>query len=105
MKTFGASAPLKELQKKFGFQPDKVVLAAKRCWARLERDGRRRTERAPTRAAEPRGLRTGVQPNLRPKRCLYDPAKKTHPKNPVAWRRTTVTGKHLRPATSEQQFG
>jgi len=29
MKTFGASAPLKELQKKFGFQPDKVVLAAK----------------------------------------------------------------------------
>ncbi len=29
MKTFGASAPLKELQKKFGFQPDRVVLAAK----------------------------------------------------------------------------
>jgi transketolase len=29
MKTFGASAPLKELQKKFGFQPEKVVLAAK----------------------------------------------------------------------------
>src|SRR5262249_46857873 len=25
MKTFGASAPLKELQKKFGFEPDKVV--------------------------------------------------------------------------------
>jgi transketolase len=29
MKTFGASAPLKELQKKFGFEPDKVVAAAK----------------------------------------------------------------------------
>jgi transketolase len=29
MKTFGASAPLKELQKKFGFTPDKVVAAVK----------------------------------------------------------------------------
>lgn len=29
MKTFGASAPLKELQKKFGFEPDQVVEAAK----------------------------------------------------------------------------
>src|SRR3989454_2165618 len=29
METFGASAPLKELQKKFGFQPDRVVAAAK----------------------------------------------------------------------------
>jgi transketolase len=29
MKTFGASAPLKELQRKFGFQPDGVVAAAK----------------------------------------------------------------------------
>ena len=29
MKTFGASAPLKELQKKFGFEPDQVVTAAK----------------------------------------------------------------------------
>ena len=29
MKTFGASAPLKELQRKFGFEPDKVVEAAK----------------------------------------------------------------------------
>jgi transketolase len=27
MKTFGASAPLKELQKKFGFEPDRVVAA------------------------------------------------------------------------------
>jgi len=25
MRTFGASAPLKELQKKFGFEPDRVV--------------------------------------------------------------------------------
>jgi transketolase len=29
MKTFGASAPLKELQRKFGFEPDKVAAAAK----------------------------------------------------------------------------
>jgi len=29
MNTFGASAPLKELQKKFGFEPDQVVTAAK----------------------------------------------------------------------------
>jgi transketolase len=30
MHTFGASAPLKELQKKFGFTPDRVVEAARR---------------------------------------------------------------------------
>jgi transketolase len=29
MTTFGASAPLKALQKKFGFEPDKVVSAAR----------------------------------------------------------------------------
>lgn len=29
MKTFGASAPLKELQKKFGFTPEQIVAAAK----------------------------------------------------------------------------
>src|SRR4029453_13505662 len=29
MKTFGASAPLKELQRKFGFEPDQVVEAAR----------------------------------------------------------------------------
>jgi transketolase len=29
MQTFGASAPLKELQTKFGFTPDAVVAAAK----------------------------------------------------------------------------
>jgi transketolase len=28
MHTFGASAPLKELQKKFGFEPDQVVALA-----------------------------------------------------------------------------
>jgi transketolase len=28
MKTFGASAPLKELQRKFGFEPERVVTAA-----------------------------------------------------------------------------
>jgi transketolase len=34
MKTFGASAPLKELQKKFGFTVEAVVTAAKRQLAR-----------------------------------------------------------------------
>lgn len=34
MKTFGASAPLKELQKKFGFTPEMVVAAAKELCAR-----------------------------------------------------------------------
>lgn len=29
MKTFDASAPLKELQRHFGFEPDEVVAAAK----------------------------------------------------------------------------
>jgi transketolase len=29
MTTFGASAPLKELQRKFGFEPDRLVAAAK----------------------------------------------------------------------------
>jgi len=30
MKTFGASAPLKELKRKFGFIPDSIVTAAKK---------------------------------------------------------------------------
>jgi transketolase len=34
MHTFGASAPLKELQKKFGFEPDRVVAIAKDLIAR-----------------------------------------------------------------------
>ncbi len=33
MNTFGASAPLKELQKKFGFEPDQVVAVAKELLA------------------------------------------------------------------------
>jgi transketolase len=33
MKTFGASAPLKELQKKFGFEPERLVAAAKKLLA------------------------------------------------------------------------
>jgi transketolase len=36
MKTFGASAPLKELQRKFGFEPDQVVAAAKKQLGRHE---------------------------------------------------------------------
>jgi transketolase len=34
MKTFGGSAPLKELQHKFGFEPDRVVAAAKEVLGR-----------------------------------------------------------------------
>jgi transketolase len=34
MRTFGASAPLKELQKKFGFTPDNVVATARRAAGR-----------------------------------------------------------------------
>ncbi|HXQ42137.1 MAG TPA: transketolase C-terminal domain-containing protein [Candidatus Udaeobacter sp.] len=34
MTTFGASAPLKELQRKFGFEPDRVVAAAKQLLGR-----------------------------------------------------------------------
>jgi transketolase len=34
MKTFGASAPLKELQKKFGFEPDHVVAIARELLGR-----------------------------------------------------------------------
>jgi transketolase len=34
MHTFGASAPLKELQRKYGFEPDQVVAAAKRQLSR-----------------------------------------------------------------------
>jgi transketolase len=40
MKTFGASAPLKELQTKFGFTPDKIVEAAKEQ-LRLAREQRK----------------------------------------------------------------
>ena len=35
METFGASAPLKSLQKKFGFEPDRVVLLAKELLGRM----------------------------------------------------------------------
>jgi transketolase len=34
METFGASAPLKELQRKFGFEPEQVVVAAKELLGR-----------------------------------------------------------------------
>jgi len=36
MRSFGASAPLKELQRKFGFEPDQVVAAAKELLRRHE---------------------------------------------------------------------
>ena len=34
MKTFGASAPLKKLQRKLGFEPDRVVATAKELLGR-----------------------------------------------------------------------
>ena len=34
MRTFGASAPLKALQKKFGFEPDLIAAAAEEVWRR-----------------------------------------------------------------------
>mgnify|MGYP003458157301 CR=1 FL=1 len=34
MRTFGASAPLAELRRKFGFEPDQVVAAARRTLGR-----------------------------------------------------------------------
>jgi transketolase len=42
MKTFGASAPLKELQRKFGFEPDGLVTAAKEVLrgVQIDRPGR-----------------------------------------------------------------
>ena len=52
MNTFGASAPLKELQRKFGFEPERVVAVAKELLGRemtvigcRHRDGRRDEER------------------------------------------------------------
>ena len=40
MKTFGASAPLKELQRKFGFEPERVVAAARELLGRGGAGGR-----------------------------------------------------------------
>ena len=37
IKTFGASAPLKELKRKFGFEPDQVVTLAKDLPVRNQR--------------------------------------------------------------------
>jgi hypothetical protein len=38
MHTFGASAPLKELQKKFGFEPDQVMAVAKELLRSRDRE-------------------------------------------------------------------
>jgi transketolase len=40
METFGASAPLKELEKKFGFVPESIVDAARAQIARARRRSR-----------------------------------------------------------------
>jgi transketolase len=39
MKTFGASAPLKELQRKFGFEPDRIVEVARELLQQRQRNG------------------------------------------------------------------
>ena len=46
MKTFGASAPLKELQQKFGFEPDRVATAPRSSWASSEQRLRGRQQLA-----------------------------------------------------------
>src|SRR5262249_9625538 len=56
MDTFGASAPLKELQKKFGFEPDRVVSVAKEVLRRNER-----SEASPTVASGNRSASTERQ--------------------------------------------
>ena len=38
MKTFGASAPLKELQRKFGFEPEHLVAARKSNWEKYAKE-------------------------------------------------------------------
>ena len=43
MRTFGASAPLKDLERKFGFEPDHVVRAARE---QIARGGQLATKRA-----------------------------------------------------------
>ena len=48
MKTFGASAPLKELQRKFGFEPERIVAAATEL---LTGHSNRRSDDAPKIAA------------------------------------------------------
>ena len=42
MNTFGASAPLKELQKKFGFEPDHVVKVAQEVLAQAKDNEKKR---------------------------------------------------------------
>ena len=43
MRTFGASAPLKDLERKFGFEPEHVVRAARE---QIARGGQLATKRA-----------------------------------------------------------
>jgi pyruvate dehydrogenase complex dehydrogenase (E1) component len=47
MKTFGASAPLKELQRKYGFEPERVTEVAKELLGRTKRSCARPSEGAP----------------------------------------------------------
>ena len=69
MHTFGASAPLKELQKKFGFEPDQVVAVAKELLR--ERGLRhRRKIRADKTSVPAAGAQSRMTPAQRPNRPL-----------------------------------
>jgi transketolase len=69
MHTFGASAPLKELQKKFGFEPDQVVAVAKEL---LRESGLRHPQRicASKTAVPSAGNQSGMTPEQQPNRQL-----------------------------------
>ena len=67
MQTFGASAPLKELQKKFGFEPERVVAAAKQqlgrqLTSRIRNPSECRTERDARHEESDPGTSAAVNP-------------------------------------------
>jgi transketolase len=69
MKTFGASAPLKELQKKFGFEPEQVVAVAKEL---LRERGLRHPQKicADKTSVPTAGNQSGMTPAHQPNRHL-----------------------------------
>jgi transketolase len=69
MHTFGASAPLKELQKKFGFEPDQVVAVAKEL---LRERGLRHSQKicADKTSVPSAGNQSGMTPAQQPNRQL-----------------------------------
>jgi transketolase len=65
MHTFGASAPLKELQKKFGFEPDQVVAVAKELLRekRIETSAEERADNTSPSAGNQSEMTPAQQPN------------------------------------------